>query len=240
MPFEELAICIESPTVLQTIKALLDRLESRFVLSQSFSSSKPENIDHLLKHLGLPKRRVLPSSAGKGKATPKEAVRNNDSSKVPRYSERIALCAYMILGHPKYVLSGQGERDKLLMDSATNFVKEFELLVKTILDALDGACILKQSEPDIASPGCSRYEESSSIVADRKKFRTQLVAFDKAWCAYLYHFVVWKAKDAESLEEDLIRAACRLELSMIQTCKITNEGQSDNLRGDLKVIQKQV
>lgn len=240
MPFEELAICIESPTVLQTTKALLDRLESRFVLSQSFSSSKPENIDHLLKHLGSPKRRILPSSAGRSKVTPKKAVRNNDSSKVPRYSQRIALCAYMILGHPKSVLSGQGEREKLLMDSATNFVKEFELLVKTILDALDGACILKQSELDVASPGCSSYEESSSIVADRKKFRTQLVAFDKAWCAYLYHFVVWKAKDAESLEEDLIRAACRLELSMIQTCKITNEGQSDNFRGNLKAIQKQV
>ena len=82
--------------------------------------------------------------------------------------------------------------------------------------------------------------DTSSIVADRKKFRTQLVAFDKAWCAYLYHFVAWKAKDAKSLEEDLIRAACRLELSMIQTCKITNEAQSDNLGSDFKAIQKQV
>ncbi|CAL5057722.1 unnamed protein product [Urochloa decumbens] len=242
MPFEELAICIESPTVLQTTKALLDRLESRFVLSQSSSSSKPENIDHLLKHLGSPKRRILPSSAGRSKAMPKKAVRNYESSKVSRYSQRIALCAYMILGHPKSVLSGQGERVKLLMDSAANFVKEFELLVQTILDALDGACILRQSELDldVASPGCSSHEESASIVADRKKFRTQLVSFDKAWCAYLYHFVAWKAKDAESLEEDLIRAACKLELSMIQTCKITNEGQSDNLGGDLKAIQKQV
>nr|CAB3450048.1 unnamed protein product [Digitaria exilis] len=240
MAFEELAICIESPTILQTTKALLDRLESRFALSQSSSSSKPENIDHLLKHLGSPKRRILPSSAGRSKATLKKAVQNYDLNKVPRYSQRIALCAYMILGHPKSVLSGQGEREKLLLGSATNFVKEFELLVKTILDAIDGACILRQSELDVASPGCSSYDDSSSIVADRKKFRTQLVAFDKAWCAYLYHFVAWKAKDAESLEEDLIRAACRLELSMIQTCKITHEGQSDNLSGDLKAIQKQV
>jgi len=137
-------------------------------------------------------------------------------------------------------LPPQGEREKLLVESATNFVKEFELLVKTILHALDGACILSQSVLDVASPGCSSYEESSSIVADRKKFRTQLVAFDKAWCAYLYHFVAWKAKDAKSLEEDLIRVACRLELSMIQTCKITNEAQSDNLGSDFKAIQKQV
>ncbi|RLN07810.1 uncharacterized protein C2845_PM11G07900 [Panicum miliaceum] len=240
MPFEELAICIDSPTVLQTTKALLDRLDSRFVLSQSSSSSKPENIDHLLKHLGSPKRRIHPSNAGRNKAAPKRAVGNHDSGKLSRYLQRIALCAYMILGHPKSVLSGQGEREKLHVESATNFVKEFELLVKTILHALDGACILSQSVLDVASPGCSSYEESSSIVADRKKFRTQLVAFDKAWCAYLYHFVAWKAKDAKSVEEDLIRSSCRLELSMIKTCKLTNEAQSDNLGGDLKAIQKQV
>ncbi|KAJ1279518.1 hypothetical protein BS78_04G162300 [Paspalum vaginatum] len=240
MPFEELALCIESPTVLQSTKALLDRLESRLVLSQSSSSTKPENIDTLLLHLGSPKRRVLPSSVGRSKATPKKAVGNYETSKLSRYSQRIALCAYMILGHPKSVLSGQGEREKLLLESATNFVKEFELLVKTILDAIDGACILRLSMLDTASPGCSSYEESSSVAADRKKFRTQLVAFDKAWCAYLYHFVAWKSKDAKSLEEDLIRAACKLELSMVQTCRITNESQYDNLRNDLKVIWKQV
>ena len=240
MPFEELALCIESPAVLQTTKALLDRLESRFAFSQSSSSSEPENIDHLLKHLGSPKRRFLPSNVGRSKATLKKAVGNYDSSKLSRYSQRIALCAYMILGHPKSVLSGQGEQEKLLMESATIFVKEFELLVKTVLDALDGACILSPSVLDDATPGCSSYEESSSIVADLKKFRTQLVAFDKAWCGHLYHFVAWKAKDAKSLEDDLTRAECKLELSMIQTCKITNEGESDNLGGDLKAIRKQV
>ena len=69
MPFEELALCIESPAVLQTTKALLDRLESRFAFPQSSSSSEPENIDHLLKHLGSPKRRFLPSNVGRSKAT---------------------------------------------------------------------------------------------------------------------------------------------------------------------------
>ncbi|AQK53020.1 T-complex protein 11 [Zea mays] len=239
MPFEELALCIESPAVLQTTKALLDRLESRFVFSQSSTSSKPENIDHLLKHLGSPKRKIPLSNVGTSEATLKNAVGNYDSSTLSRYSQRIALCAYMILGHPKSVLSGQGEQEKFLMESATIFVKEFELLVKTVLDALDGACILSWSVIDDATPVRSSYEESSSIVADLKKFRTQLLAFDKAWCAYLYHFVAWKAKDAKSLEDELIRAACKLELSMIQTCKIT-EGESDNLGGDLKAIRKQV
>ena len=78
---------------------------------------------------------------------------------------------------------------------------------------------------DDAARGSSRYEESSSVVADLKKFRTQLVAFDKAWCGHLYHFVAWKVKDAKSLEDDLTRAECKLELSMIQTCKITKANQ---------------
>jgi hypothetical protein len=53
--------------------------------------------------------------------------------------------------------------------------------------------------------------------------------------------VVWKVKDARLLEEDLVRAACKLELSMMQTCKLTVDGQSsNNLTHDMKAIQKQV
>ncbi|CAM0945668.1 unnamed protein product [Alopecurus aequalis] len=238
LPFEKLALCIESPKVLQTTRALLDRLESRFILSQPSSSSTPENIDHLLKHLGSPKTRILPSSAGRARVTPKRATRNSDTAKLPRYSSRVVLCAYMILGHPSAVFNVRGEREKLLVESATNFVKEFELLMKTILHGLDGACILRQSTVDADSPGSSTYQESSSIAADRKKFRSQLASFDKACCAYLYHFVVWKAKDAKSLVEDLVTAACKLELSMMQTCKLN---QSDNPNNNnLKTIQKQV
>uniref|UniRef100_A0A0E0NGD9 T-complex protein 11 n=1 Tax=Oryza rufipogon TaxID=4529 RepID=A0A0E0NGD9_ORYRU len=239
MPFEKLALCIESPTVLQTTRAFLDRLESRFTLSQSSSPSSPENIDHLLKHLGSPKR-TLSKSGGRTRVTPTKAARNSDVSKLPRYSPRIVLCAYMILGHPSVVFNERGEREKLLVESAENFVKEFELLIKTILDGSSGACILKQPILDDLSPGSSNYQESSAVVADRKKFRSQLASFDKAWCAYLYHFVVWKAKDAKSLEEDLVRAACKLELSMMQTCKFTAEGQPENLNDNLKAIQKEV
>ena len=39
-------------------------------------------------------------------------------------------------------------------------------------------CILRQPVLDDAARGSSRYEESSSVVADLKKFRTQLAAFD--------------------------------------------------------------
>ena len=85
--------------------------------------------------------------------------------------------------------------------------------------------------------------ENKRYPCDRTKFRSQLASFDKAWCAYLYHFVVWKAKDAKSLEEDLVTAACKLELSMMQTCKVTTEGRSDSLNYtniNSTAIQKQV
>uniref|UniRef100_A0A0D9W596 T-complex protein 11 n=1 Tax=Leersia perrieri TaxID=77586 RepID=A0A0D9W596_9ORYZ len=215
MPFEKLAMLMESPKDLQITKAMLDRFEKRLLLSQSIGSSSVENIDHLLKRLGSPKRKVPPSRA---RVAAKKPARGSETSRLPRYSLRVVLCSYMILAHPSDVLSGQGEKEKLLMDSAENFVKEFEMLVKTILGTA----------------------ESSSDAGSNRKFSSQLVIFDKAWCAYLYRFVVWKLKDAKSLEEDLVRAACKLELSMMQTCKLTSDGQSHNLSHDKKAIQKQV
>jgi hypothetical protein len=221
MPFENLAMSMGSATVLQTTKALLDRLERRLVISHSVASSSVENVDHLLKRVSSPPRRkVPPCREGRTRAVAKRSAKSSEASiRLPRYSPRVVLCAYMILAHPSAVLSGQGEREKQLMGSATNFIKEFELLIKIILDG----------------------PEQSSDVAGQGKFRTQLVNFDKVWCTYLYCFVVWKVKDARSLEEDLVRAACKLELSMMQTCKLTADGQSpNNLSHDMKAIQKQV
>lgn len=221
MPFEKLAMSMESPTVLQTTKALLDRLEGRLVISHLVTSSSVENVDHLLKRLSSPPRRkVPPSRQGRTRAVAKRSAKSSEASiRLPRYSLRVVLCAYMILAHPGAVLSGQGEREKQLMESAANFVKEFELLIKITLD------------------GPAR----SSAAAGLKKFRIQLADFDKAWCTYLYSFVAWKVKDARLLEEDLVRAACKLELSMMQTCKLTANGQSpNNLTHDMKAIQKQV
>jgi hypothetical protein len=221
MPFEKLAMSMESPIVLQTTKALLDRLEKRLVISHSVTSSSVENVDHLLKRLGSPPRRKVPlSREGKTRAVVKRSAKSSEASiRLPRYSLRVVLCAYMILAHPSAVLSGQGEREKQLIESAANFIKQFELLIKTILDG----------------PG------QSSDVTGQRKFRIQLANFDKAWCTYLYRFVVWKVKDARLLEEDLVRAACKLELSMMQTCKLTADGHSpNNLTHDMKAIQKQV
>ena len=221
MPFEKLAMSMESPTVLQTTKALLDRLERRLVISHSVACSSVENVDHLLKRVSSPPRRkVPPSREGRTRAVAKRSAKSSEVIiRLPRYSLRVVLCAYMILAHPGAVLSGQGEKEKQLMESAANFVKEFELLIKIILDG----------------PG------RPSDVTGHRKFRAQLANFDKAWCTYLYCFVVWKVKDARLLEEDLVRAACKLELSMMQTCKLTADGQSpNNLTHDMKAIQKQV
>lgn len=237
MPFEKLAMSMESPTALEATKALLDRLEKRLILCQSAGLSSVENIDHLLKHLGSPKRKAPPNRQGKPRVAAKRPARSSEISKSSRYSLRVVLCAYMVLAHPSAVLSGQGEQEKLLMESATDFIREFELLVKTVLEGPGRAS--RQPSLDTFTAESSSHQMSSEITG-QSKFRTQLVNFDKAWCAYLYRFVVWKVKDARSLEGDLVRAACKLELSMMQTCKLTADGQSHNLTHDMKAIQKQV
>lgn len=227
MPFEHLAMLIESAGTLRTVKSFLDRLESRYNVyraadSSSYSSSL-ENIDHLLKRVATPRRRTK-------SRTP---VRNRDEKKagtssiakkpvmLSRYPVRVVLCSYMILGHPDAVFSGQGEREIALAKTAQKFVQEFELLKSITLEG----------------PIQSFDEE---LVPKRHTFRSQLVEFDKAWCSYLDCFVSWKVKDARLLEEDLVRAACQLELSMIQKCKLTPEGESATLSHDMKAIQKQV
>ncbi|GAV61186.1 Tcp11 domain-containing protein [Cephalotus follicularis] len=232
MPFELLAILIESTATLQTVKAILDRFESRLKVFKAVSASNHpyslDNIDHLLKRVATPKRRTTPRTPMRSRETKKvasirEAARS--AVKLSRYPVRIFLCAYMILGHPDAVLSCQGESEIALAMSARDFVREFELLIKIILDGP-----VQSSDEDNDDPTLSK----------RWTFRSQLVAFDKAWCSYLNCFVVWKIKDAQLLEEDLVRAACQLELSMIKKCKLTLEGDKAVLTHDLKAIQKQV
>ncbi|XVE93246.1 hypothetical protein REPUB_Repub01dG0173800 [Reevesia pubescens] len=231
MPFEQLALLIESVTTLQTVKALLDRIESRVKASRVVGATDElpslDNIDHLLKRVATPKRRTTPRTSMRSREVKRViSVREAAKSlaKLSRYPVRIVLCAYMILGHPEAVLSGQGESEIALAKTAEAFVRAFELLIKIILEG----------------PIQSSDEESDSALPKRLTFRSQLAAFDKAWCSYLNCFVVWKVKDAQSLEEDLVRAACHLELSMIQKCKLTPEGDNTALTHDLKAIQRQV
>ncbi|KDP38837.1 hypothetical protein JCGZ_04994 [Jatropha curcas] len=225
MPFEQLAHLIESAATLQTVKVLLDRLESRFMVSRAVAgnqSTSLDNIDHLLKRVATPRKKTTPRASMRSREAKKVGVRS--PAKSSRYPVRVVLCAYMILGHPDAVLSGQGEREMALAKSAVEFVRQFELLMRIILDG----------------PVQSSDEESDSVSPKRCTFRSQLATFDKAWCSYLNCFVVWKVKDARLLEEDLVRAACQLELSMIQKCKLTPGGDNATLSHDMKAIQKQV
>ncbi|RRT60278.1 hypothetical protein B296_00010485 [Ensete ventricosum] len=237
---QKVALLIESTTSLKTAKALLERLESRFSLLLSSGPSGVENIDHLLKHLASPNRKVPTNrTPGERGGTKRGVVRESRSveTTMSRYPVRVVLCAYMILGHPNAVFSGQGERETALRESAINFLREFELLIKVILHGPKSGRLSSQQFSDVS---LDLHNESPNSLPREQSFRCQLRTFDSAWCSYLYRFVVWKVKDARSLVEDLVRAACRLELSMLQTCKMTAEGQTLDLSHDMRAIQKQV
>ncbi|GMH00350.1 hypothetical protein Nepgr_002189 [Nepenthes gracilis] len=232
MPFEQLALQIESDATLQSVKALLDRFETRLTIQEATcngSSSRVENIDHLLKRVSTPRRRGNISNSSKkieAKRRGGDGRKGTQNRQKPsRYPVRIMLCAYMIFGHPDAVLSRKGKHENALAESAAKFIQEFESLIKIVLWGRN----------------LSSQSEMSSSVEGPATFRSQLEAFDKSWCSYLYFFVVWKVKDAKLLEEDLVRVACQLELSMMHTCKLTSEGRDQgSLTHDMEAIQKQV
>ncbi|MQL83415.1 hypothetical protein Taro_015884 [Colocasia esculenta] len=240
MPFEQLARRIESATTLETVKALLDRLESRFIFALSSTQSGPENIDHLLKRVATPNRRMTPNKTTRARGQMKKGY-SNEPHKRSRYPVRIVLCAYMILGHPDAVFSMRGEREIALADSAVSFIREFELLISIILNGgANNVTLSRPSSVHVTSQSWGHHQDSPTRLLGRQTFRSQLAAFDAAWRSYLYCFVVWKVKDARLLEEDLVRAACQLELSMLQKCKLSPEGKSPHLSHDMRAIQKQV
>nr|GFC02218.1 retrotransposon protein, putative, Ty3-gypsy subclass [Tanacetum cinerariifolium] len=115
------------------------------------------------------------------------------------------------VSYPDVVFSGQGDRETALANSAKKFIQEFELMTDIILNG---------------SPHCT--------------FRSQLEAYDVAWCSYLNSFVIWKVKDVESLEKDLVRAACQMEISMMRKYKPTPKANDIALANDVKSLQKQV
>ncbi|XP_010460065.1 PREDICTED: uncharacterized protein LOC104741004 isoform X2 [Camelina sativa] len=226
LPFEQLAVLIESPVTLRTVKSLLDRLEVRLEASKSVVTiasqpSRLDNIDHLLRRVATPRRKVTPSNLRSRKGKKVTSVRNVAGTpvKMSRYPVRVVLSAFMILGHPDAVFNGQGDQEAALNNASKGLVRELKLLINVIKEG-----------PVQASGGESEL----------RTLRSQLDLFDKAWCSFLNSFVIWKVKDARLLEDDLVRAACQLELSMIQKCKLTPEGGGTMLTHDKKAIQLQV
>ncbi|KAG2252712.1 hypothetical protein Bca52824_082848 [Brassica carinata] len=107
----------------------------------------------------------------------------------------------LLLNHA--VFNSQGDQEAALNDSAKGFLREFKLLIKVIKEG---------------------HVKMSVEESKLQMLRSQLDLFDKVWCAFLNSFVLWKFKDTRLLGEDKVRAACQLEISMIQKCKITPEG----------------
>nr|GMD74111.1 uncharacterized protein LOC109175489 [Ipomoea batatas] len=221
MTFEQIASKIKSVSIIQTTKSLLHRLENRIIISQKVLGASRVfslgNIDHLLlKCVAFPSKGVNVDKTTQKCRWGKEKI---ETVKLPRYPVRVVLCAYMIFGHPDMVVMGNGQDENALAESAGIFVKEFDLLIKVIL------------EWSIQS----QFGETVHPSSDCLTFRSQLEAFDKAWCSFLYSFVMWKVKDAKILEKYLVRAAFELEHSMSQACK-----QSGDHMPEMQALQKQV
>lgn len=204
MPFEQLALKLQSINVIQIGKALVDRLEIRVRISQEVTGIPSlENIDDLLNKVAKSKRRgksVSPrSSKGRKAVVYSKKKVPNPVIRVPRYPVRVLLCAYLIVAQPDVAFGGNAGNELALVDAVTKLIREFESLVKMIGD------------------GHNKITEKESVAAvpDRKTFRSQLEAFDKAWCAYLPLFAVWKVTHAKVLEEDLVNIASHLESSLI-------------------------
>lgn len=219
MEFEQLASKINATATIQTVRALLVRIESRFTILKTTSGNKlsMEKVDHLLKRVGLHGR----SSNQVTKTRRSENIGSRKAAKVAsklsRYPAKVVLFAYMILGHPETVFIGKNEVENALLESASNFVQEFELLIKIILEG----------------PLRTFHEELSSTPPS---FRSQLEIFDKRWCSYLHYFVVWKDKDAIFFEENMKGVARQLKHFMAQTSKLRLEGDNGNIAHDIQVI----
>lgn len=265
--FEQLASRITSPITLRTVKALLTRIESRLKLSLEGQSSKMTCNDHLLKRLSPPVRKPRATVGGaQGKKQPSSSVNNAINPKagsqgpkasivskgksgqkpveLERYPVRVFLCAYMILGQPDAVFSSRGEPELALAKAAAKLLPEFEALTGLILDG-PSPTSPGPSSPTSPSSKRSKYDWPSDVsttlaLPSPRPFAAQLSAFDAAWCAYLYQFVAWKVKDAKVLEEDMIRMACQLEVSMLQKCRIPNGGSLSDLSHDAQAIHTQV
>lgn len=222
MEFEQLASKINATATIQTVRALLVRIESRFTILKTTSGTKlsMEKVDHLLKRVGLHGR----SSNQVTKTRRSENIGSRKAAKVAsklsRYPAKVVLFAYMILGHPETVFIGKNEVENALLESASNFVQEFELLIKIILEG----------------PLRTFHEELSSTPPS---FRSQLEIFDKRWCSYLHYFVVWKDKDAIFFEENMKGVARQLKHFMAQTSKLRLEGDNGNIAHDIQVNEEQ-
>ncbi|KAJ8759309.1 hypothetical protein K2173_006829 [Erythroxylum novogranatense] len=138
IPFEDVAHRMELTTTIQTVKAFVGCLECRLMISQAVIGSRcnTTNIDHLLQYVAFPTHRDSSSKVSRGgvksiKPGNKEAQK---LVKLSRYPVKVSLYAYIIIGHPDIVFSRQSECETTPAESTANFIQEFELLIKIIIN----------------------------------------------------------------------------------------------------------
>jgi hypothetical protein len=100
---------LHKAAVIGDTRLLLEHLESHFIISLASATSSvphPQNIDHLLKHLGS----LIKQSIFRGATAKKGSASKLSKKSSSRYAVRVVLCAYMTLRHLNAVLSGRGKK----------------------------------------------------------------------------------------------------------------------------------
>ncbi|KAL7199896.1 hypothetical protein ACSBR2_022078 [Camellia fascicularis] len=186
MPFEKLALLIESPATRQTVKALLDLCGG---------------IDHLLNRVASPNKKGTPTKSTHSKDVKRrgsiEEASKRSPVKLSRYQVRIVLCVYMILGHPVAVFSDQGEREIDLAKSAEKVLPKPVLYTKTLAfelvndaesleeDLVRAVCQLELSM--IQTCKMTPDGDSGAVIHDMKAIQKQVTEDQKLLRERVHH-----------------------------------------------------
>ncbi|KAI8469412.1 MAG: hypothetical protein J3K34DRAFT_459391 [Monoraphidium minutum] len=239
--FDSFAEKLQAPRTLRAAAALLRRLEARLAAR----GAAPEAAQALL-------RRLFPAAAAGGRP-------------VERYPVRVALVAFMIREHPEVVFNKVGDVEAQLSAAARAMLSAFEALLSKLLEPeqaraapaspVQGASPLSPLSP--LSPFSPLKEGAAAVAASRRSslvgqpsaasasphapLGALLEAFDDSWLEYLDQFVVWKGRDAASLEQDLIGVAVKLETSMRQKLAGRDpDSEVMSTNGDMQAMVAQV
>ncbi|GBF92073.1 hypothetical protein Rsub_04420 [Raphidocelis subcapitata] len=207
--FDTFAAKLQSPRALRAAAALLRRLEARL----EARGAGVEGAQLLL-------RRLFPAAAAAGR-------------RVERYPVRVALVAFMVRAHPEVVFNSVGDVEARLSAAAGSMLGALEALLSKVLEpaapaeaAAPAAAPAPAAAAAAAAPNTSPLRLGVAAHRARSAGRAPagggehvtlgklLVAFDDQWLEYLDQFVVWKGRDAASLEAELIGVAAKLERSM--------------------------
>ena len=119
-----------------------------------------------------------------------ERVEARSASKVGSSTPRVVLSAYMILHHSDVVMGGSSPEEVSLLTSSRELVQALEAVAVAVAGST-------------ASP-----RDVDSLVA----------RFGRSWNAFYCDWTVWKTKDAQSLENELVRIGVAMEASMFNVC----------------------